>query len=177
MKTERTLVLSTPVRAGTSTDRNLPWRRAVKSPRFQKAPRVVGNSPVPLRTPGANPLDENLSLSSAAATRALPKPNFGEEQRPELLHRFQELADRWREETEFNSAISALYMHPAYQEIVGMGPDVLPLLLEDLAATRTDWFWALRAISGENPVPASERGKINRMTERWLAWGHERGLL
>ena len=87
------------------------------------------------------------------------------------------LADRWREETEFHSAISALYMHPAYQEIIGMGPAVLPLLLEDLATTRSDWFWALRAISQENPVPAEDRGKINRMTDRWLTWGHERGLL
>jgi hypothetical protein len=94
-----------------------------------------------------------------------------------LRERFQELADRWREETEFQSSISALYLHPAYQEIIGLGPDALPLILEDLAATRSDWFWALRAISGENPTPAEERGRVGKMTERWLTWGHERGLL
>lgn len=139
--------------------------------------RIAGNSLVPVRTAGADPLEENLPIPSMTATRTLLQSHASEQRESVLLRRFRELADRWREETEFHSAISALYMHPAYQEIVGMGPDVLPLLLEDLAATRTDWFWALRAISGENPVPASERGKINRMTERWLAWGHERGLL
>jgi hypothetical protein len=95
----------------------------------------------------------------------------------ELADRFQTLAERWREETQFHSSIASLFMHPAYQEIIGLGPEALPLILEDLATTRSDWFWALRAISGENPVPAEERGQIGKMTERWLEWGHTRGYL
>ena len=53
-----------------------------------------------------------------------------------------------------------------------MGHQALPLILQDLAATRSNWFWALRAITGENPVPPEERGQIGKMTERWLEWGH-----
>jgi hypothetical protein len=94
-----------------------------------------------------------------------------------MAERFHALAERWREETQYHSSITALFMHPAYQEIIGLGPDALPLILEDLAATRSDWFWALRAISGENPVPAAERGQIGNMTERWLEWGHAHGYL
>jgi hypothetical protein len=87
------------------------------------------------------------------------------------------LAERWRKETHLASAISTVFLHPAYQEIIGLGPAALPLILDDLAKTRADWFWALRAISGENPVPPEERGQIPRMTERWLEWGHRNGHL
>lgn len=44
-------------------------------------------------------------------------------------------------------------MHPAYQQIIGMGPAVVPLLLNDLVRTRSHWFWALRAITGKTQFP------------------------
>lgn len=115
-------------------------------------------------------------MASATAARPFPKYPPGEREE-ELRRRFQALAQRWREETEFHSAASALFMHPAYQEIIGLGPAVLPLMLADLEKTRDHWFWALRAITGENPVPAEERGKVERMAERWVDWGRARGLL
>ena len=58
-----------------------------------------------------------------------------------------------------------------------MGPDVVPLLIRDLAEQPTHWFWALKAISGEDPVPPESVGKTPEMTESWLHWGHERGYL
>ena len=178
MNTKRSGPLPRVNRAAIAFDRNMPWRRdSGLQTRRDATQHVAGNSPVPGRTVGSSPLEENLPVTSAAAPRTLSRPRPAELPKDELRQRFRLLADRWREETEFHSAISALYMHPAYQEIIGMGPAVLPLLLEDLATTRSDWFWALRAISQENPVPAEDRGKINRMTDRWLTWGHERGLL
>lgn len=95
----------------------------------------------------------------------------------DVRRRFRELADQWRRETETASSPTALFMHPAYQEIIGLGPAALPSILADLAETRAHWFWALRAITGENPVPPEERGQVDAMAERWLAWGHERGLV
>lgn len=68
-------------------------------------------------------------------------------------------------------------MHPAYQQIIGMGPDALPLILRDLADEPAPWFWALRAITGEDPVPEAERGDVDRMVEAWLSWGMRRNLL
>lgn len=126
----------------------------------------------------------NSPIPSAAPHDALPPDApvalmFPPEKSPdpEVALRFEALAQRWREDTEFHSAASALFMHPAYQEIIGLGPAVLPLILADLRESRDHWFWALRAITGENPVPADERGKVERMAERWLDWGHARGLL
>ena len=37
--------------------------------------------------------------------------------------------------------------HSAYQEIVRLGPEVVPLLIRDLADNHTHWFAALEAIT------------------------------
>jgi hypothetical protein len=126
------------------------------------------NNPIPVAAPVLQAPTADAFLNPLAA--AVPSS-------PDLRVRFEALAQRWREETEFHSAASALFMHPAYQEIIGLGPAVLPLMLADLEKTHDHWFWALRAITGENPVPAEERGKVERMAERWVNWGRGRGLL
>jgi hypothetical protein len=66
-------------------------------------------------------------------------------------------------------------MHPAYQQIIGMGEDVIPLILWELEKTPNHWFWALRAISDEDPVKPEERGNIHKMAQSWLKWGKEHG--
>ena len=38
------------------------------------------------------------------------------------------------------------------------------------------WFWALQAITGENPVPATGRGNLERMTEARLEWAKQHDL-
>jgi len=88
---------------------------------------------------------------------------------------FRRLADTWKKQTGHLSNISKKCTHPAYQQIIGMGSTVIPFILRDLKKTRDDWFWALTAITRENPIPARDAGYINRMTEAWLAWGRARG--
>ena len=39
-----------------------------------------------------------------------------------------------------------------------------------------DWFYALRAITGDNPVTNQIAGDVKKMTEAWVAWGRKRGL-
>lgn len=65
--------------------------------------------------------------------------------------------------------------HPAYQEIIRLGPEVIPLLLRDLEENHTHWFTALEAITGTNPVPPSASGKIPEMAEAWLCWARKNG--
>lgn len=95
----------------------------------------------------------------------------------EVARRFAELAEAWHEDADCQSSAVAIFMHPAYQQIIGLGPDVIPLLLADLEATKSNWAWALTAITGENPIQPEDRGKMDRVFERWLAWGRERGLI
>lgn len=94
---------------------------------------------------------------------------------PRLEDRFRELVCQWKEATEFTSSSTEMVMHPAYQQISGMGPAALPLLIVELRRDPDHWFAALKSISGDDPVPAQDRGKVQRMTEAWLAWGEKRG--
>jgi hypothetical protein len=89
--------------------------------------------------------------------------------------RFRRLADVWERETAYLSSMSAASAHPAYQEIITLGPTVVPLLLRDLCLNHTHWFAALRTITGVNPVPASAAGNIPKMAEAWLRWAKDNG--
>jgi hypothetical protein len=88
--------------------------------------------------------------------------------------RFQELAARWREETGPLSSMTEMVQHPAYQEIIRMGWDVVPLLLRELEERPHHWFWALKVITGEDPVKPEERGDLEQMAKAWLRWSQQR---
>lgn len=92
-----------------------------------------------------------------------------------IAERFRELAPRWRAETEHLSSTTAIATHPAYQEIIGLGPEVIPLILGQLEREPAPWFWALRALTGVDPVPPDQRGRVRPMIDAWLAWGRSRG--
>lgn len=95
--------------------------------------------------------------------------------RPSLAERFEELRDTWQEETAFFSTAMSRYMHPAYQQIIGMGSEALPLILRALRDTPDDWYWALAAISGQDAAEGAETPSEAR--ERWLEWGQDQGHL
>ena len=90
---------------------------------------------------------------------------------------FLRLVQQWRGETEFSSSLTEMAAHPAYQRIIGMGRLALPMIFRELAAEPDHWFWALTAITGCDPVPASHRGNIEMMAADWLTWGKSRGYV
>ncbi len=93
------------------------------------------------------------------------------------LARFETLVRQWKEETSHHSNIGKRALHPAYQEIIGMGHAAVPLLLAELRREPDDWFWALHAITGADPVPAENRGDLRSMVQAWLAWGSRLGYM
>ena len=60
-------------------------------------------------------------------------------------------------------------------EVVGMGREVVPQLLEELQTDVDAWFWALRAITEENPVRPEDVGDGAAMARAWLMWGKDKG--
>jgi len=94
-----------------------------------------------------------------------------------LKREFDQHAASWKRETQYLSSITDIVMHPAYQRIIGLGLDIVPLILEELEAGARQWFWALWAITGENPVPPEHQGRIEEMRQDWLRWGKENGWL
>jgi hypothetical protein len=93
----------------------------------------------------------------------------------EIENTFMKLADQWRRETRGVSSTNQMSMHPAYQQIIGMGEAVVPLLLRELERKSGQWFWALKAITREDPVPPKFRGRTKEMIRLWLDWGRQKG--
>jgi hypothetical protein len=89
---------------------------------------------------------------------------------------FNELAEEWRRETALESFVTRKVMHFSYQSIIGLGPAVVPLLLESLAQEPRDWFWALAAIAREDAAEGTDNFEDAAMA--WLEWGKglRRGL-
>jgi hypothetical protein len=92
-----------------------------------------------------------------------------------LEKEFARLATQWKDETRFLSFSHQIAMNFAYQRIIGMGQAALPLILRELRKEPHHWFWALRAITGEDPVPPDSQGKIAEMVSAWIRWAEERG--
>lgn len=88
--------------------------------------------------------------------------------------RFRELADRWYADT-LVSSVHDMVLHPAYQQIIGMGREVLPLILTELRDRGGHWFWALCAIAGEDIAPRG--ADFDSSVAAWLTWGGKHGLL
>ncbi len=93
----------------------------------------------------------------------------------ELEAEFNRLAEEWRTETRMLSLVTHKSMHPTYQRIIGMGKPVIPLILQDIAQKPDHWFWALRAITGENPVKPEQVGRMKLMAQAWIQWAKEHG--
>ena len=89
--------------------------------------------------------------------------------------KFRRLTAAWLAETAYVSSSSDLVAHPAFREIVGMGPAVVPLLLRELQNRTGPWHRALRRITGADPVPAADRGNLDKAAAAWLRWGKEHG--
>jgi hypothetical protein len=94
-----------------------------------------------------------------------------------LRKRFDRLASTWLKESSNLSSTTQRAMHPAYQQIIGLGPVAVPLILERLQQEPNQWFWALRAITRANPVPQEHMGRVRDMADDWVQWGRKNGIL
>ncbi len=92
-----------------------------------------------------------------------------------MEERFRRLEAQWRAETGHLSSSSKIIGHPAFREIIRMGTAVVPFMLRDLEQQPRLWVWAMPEITGEDPVPVSDRGDIVKMTDAWLRWAKEHG--
>ncbi|NEO53892.1 MAG: hypothetical protein F6K54_12860 [Okeania sp. SIO3B5] len=95
--------------------------------------------------------------------------------------KFKKLAEQWKH---WKSKVWFLpftqkLTHPAYQQIIALGHDAIPLLLKELAQNDEPdhWFYALIAITGENPIAEEQRGRIIEMKEAWIKWGKTKGYI
>jgi hypothetical protein len=113
-------------------------------------------------------------FSSSADRGFLALPAEVSQPEREFQQRFRALADEWRRETIVDSSIQRRAMHRAYQHIIGMGRPAVPLILAELRREPDYWFWALTAITSEDP--ARNESTLAGARARWLEWADQRGL-
>ncbi len=94
-----------------------------------------------------------------------------------IENRFRQLAEQWKSESAHLSSLTEMAMLPSFQQIIGLGPEAVPLILQQLKEDPDYWFWALQAITGQDPVPPEVRGRLQEMTDAWLRWGAEDGCI
>jgi hypothetical protein len=92
-----------------------------------------------------------------------------------LEERFRRLESLWIAETGHLSSTTKIVNHPAFQEILTLGPRVIPLMLRDLEERPRLWVWALPRITGVDPISESDGGNFAKMSQAWLRWAKENG--
>src|SRR5262245_21134295 len=94
-----------------------------------------------------------------------------------IRERFRRLSAEWKAQSRYLSNSAQMAMLKPYQRIIGIGLPAAPLILEELEREPDQWFWALEAITEENPVDPDHAGRVGAMAQDWLAWGQRNGLL
>jgi hypothetical protein len=119
---------------------------------------------------GADYLEEFLEKKAhVLVISPKPTPRTGEA-------KFKHLAEEWLRETAFHSSLNKKVLHPAYQRIIGMGPVVIPMILQEMKVKPGHWFWALDALTqGASPADGCEN--LLDATNAWIKWGESKGYL
>jgi len=92
--------------------------------------------------------------------------------RPETLieDEFRRLVEEWKRTRKTTSTAKRMAENRAYQKIIAMGKDAVPLIISEMEREPDHWFIALHAITGASPVPENSRGKFDEMTKAWIDW-------
>jgi len=106
---------------------------------------------------------------TAPSQRAVPELS--------LRERFERLVAEWKGQSRYLSNTAQMAMLRPYQRIIGMGAPAVPLILEELQREPDQWFWALEAITEQNPVTPEAAGKVDNMAHAWIQWGKEGGFI
>lgn len=114
--------------------------------------------------------EESYSLSRECEDYRKHFLNPISRQLSDLETKFMKLKNQWEEETATLSSITDIAMNFAYQQIIGMGPAIIPFIIREMNMNPNLWFWALQAITGEDPVPLEKRGNVQEMTNEWIFW-------
>jgi hypothetical protein len=148
-----------------------PWRRDLggritpewsRQDSYNVPIRILAHFPTPLRT------SHPKKIAVRVKKRLSPE------------ERFNGLVSEWKASIRGQSLAAQIAMHPSYQSMIGMGDEALRFILKrlnDEQGKTGHWFWALAAITEENPVPKESRGNISEMARAWLNWGSERGYV
>lgn len=89
---------------------------------------------------------------------------------------FDRLTADWVEAISHCSSLDQIVSDKNYLKIISYGRDALPFIFADLRSSPKPWFFALRQITGANPIPADSAGNFQVMIASWLKWAESNNL-
>jgi hypothetical protein len=113
-----------------------------------------------------------IALEANPILEALSKAKKEDSQ---LMEEFNALASKWYLETRRISSVEQIILHPAYQQIIGMGRNALPLIFRELKRSRGHWLWALAMILRDDK--AQPGMNFRQAVDAWLEWGEKNGYI
>lgn len=153
-------------------------------PGFYEAPSNFRHSalvPKALHQHTRAPTKRMVVIQPKAKTKTKAKAKIGtwvrEALDAPLLGTFRDLVEQIDFKYGPQSNLQRLLFSEEYMAVIGMGPRVVPLLLEDLKSGNTPWFWALKAITREDVGSDVGAGDFRSLRDAWLVWGATKGLL
>ena len=95
------------------------------------------------------------------------------------LVRYERLMTVWLQQTNHLSSPKQIMQHDAVQRLVDLQDIAVGMTIGRLARgdVQIHYMLLLREITGENPVPAEDAGRVRAMVEWWLGCGHMKGWL
>lgn len=115
---------------------------------------------------------QDFSGTKNKGTRGDKKPKFL--YKPEELKiLFRNLADTWLMETGHFSSVADKVAHPCYHQIMGLGLQAVPLIIQELQTRPNFWFYALKTITREDPTKPEDN--FRSAVAAWVKWAEERG--
>jgi hypothetical protein len=81
---------------------------------------------------------------------------------------FDRLCEKWKQETRKYSSLTHRIFHPAYQEIIAMGPSAVPSIMEEFEDSPAYWTPALKRIARRD---VAENAKtLEELKDAWRQW-------
>ena len=146
--------------------------------RNSSVPAIFGSQRLDTLDPEVTESDATASLAPAPTgdpSQGLATSRLARCVEPGEAGRFRQLADAWQRKSSLLSSTTAICTLPEYQQIIGMGRAALPFIFQELERTPGHWFWALVAITGEDPVASESKGRVREMAATWLELGQRHG--
>lgn len=129
------------------------------------------------RRAGRSVQAEASRLLEDALARDTASVEHDEDRAAGIGERFDALLGRWIQDTGPSSSLRDIVSHAAYQEIIAMGREAVPLILRDLERQPRHWNPALKAITGAAPVPKEHAGRLELIAQDWLSWAKANGYV
>ena len=118
-------------------------------------------------------LDKNCKIKKSWSIISIPVFHT-----TELEIMFNELSEKWKDDTGLYSTTTKKVVNDAYLDIIGLGKDVVPFILKDMKnGGPAHWHAALKALTKENPVSDHDLNKNKKIRDAWLRWGETKNLI